>query len=372
MPERLLARLRTASRGRLCMLGVNTHIERFWQRSLECYAFCRCEDVPAYIWAHDYWPHHEPSVRLLVRELGANLLASTETVRDGLANDGFSAEVVQVGISFANVVGDAYPSMATRPFVVGSAGRLVPRKRMLDVVRAFGRAGSRAQEQLHLRLLPSLVNSSADDDALFTELAHEATLLESAGSTVLVHRTASEQHDYRPYSIYVCASEYEGFSMTPIEAIYCGRPALMSDIPAHREIAAALSPDDPFGALFAPRDVDALADLLRDEALTGRRRAGLHARWDEIRDVIETRWSLRGTARTLLDVLTSFRPRSGDAQHTTNGAVNARTNPSPVQLGSDRRIRHLSPRRSERTTRSWPSGGCRVCAHPRPLRLHDT
>jgi hypothetical protein len=91
--------------------------------------------------------------------------------------------------------------------------------------------------------------------------------------------------------------------MTPIEAIYCGCPALMSDIPAHREIAATLSPNDPAETLFAPGDVDALTNLLRDEALTGRRRAGLHAQLDEMRNLIETRWSLPGTAQSLLDTL---------------------------------------------------------------------
>jgi hypothetical protein len=107
--------------------------------------------------------------------------------------------------------------------------------------------------------------------------------------------------------------------MTPIEAIYCGCPAFMSDIPAHREIASVLHHDDRDDVLFAPGRVDTLADLLRDEALTGRRRARLQGRSEEIRSLIEARWSMRGTARALLDVLGSTRERSCARAHERSG-----------------------------------------------------
>jgi hypothetical protein len=91
--------------------------------------------------------------------------------------------------------------------------------------------------------------------------------------------------------------------MTPIEATYCGCPAVMSAIPAHREIAELLYPDSVADVLYPPGDVDALAALLRDESRTGRRRAALQDRLGEVRATVERRWSMRATARALLDLV---------------------------------------------------------------------
>ncbi len=93
--------------------------------------------------------------------------------------------------------------------------------------------------------------------------------------------------------------------MTPIEAIYSGCPALMSDIPAHREIAAVLHPDSQDDVLFPPGDVDALAALLHEEERSGRRRAWVEDRLSDIRSNIDARWSIRGTALRLLGLLTA-------------------------------------------------------------------
>ena len=310
-PAAWLSRLRSARRGGLRLLGVNLHLERHSARSIECYELCRREDVPAYVWVHDYWPHHEQTVRRLVEELDVVLLASTPCVRDGLAEDGFSARVVQVGISLANLVAEPSRRPVSDPFVVGTVGRLVGRKRHGDVVRAFTRARLGAAAQLRLRLLPSLVYPAPADAALLAEVVRDVAAIPTGGGTVVIEREATVRQDYGPYSVYVCASDYEGFSMTPIEAIYCGCPALMSDIPAHREIATVLLGDDSGGVLFPPGDVDALVDLLRDEALTGRRRARLLDRSHEIRTVIDERWSTRQMGRALLDVLGLHRTQDG-------------------------------------------------------------
>jgi hypothetical protein len=87
----------------------------------------------------------------------------------------------------------------------------------------------------------------------------------------------------------------------------------MSEIPAHREIARVLHAEAADEMLFPPGDVDTLAELLREEARTGGRRAHLRERRDEIRSLIEARWSMRRTAQALLDALDLARERGSGA-----------------------------------------------------------
>ena len=58
-------------------------------------------------------------------------------------------------------------------------------------------------------------------------------------------------------------SRYEGFGLPPLEAMACGTPAVVSDIPALRESTAGTA------RLVPPGDVDGWADALRD-GLRGR------------------------------------------------------------------------------------------------------
>lgn len=62
-------------------------------------------------------------------------------------------------------------------------------------------------------------------------------------------------------SVAVCPSRFEGFGLTPIEAVASGLPVVASDIPPHREFvgrAARLVPPDDPAALAAA--IDAAAD----------------------------------------------------------------------------------------------------------------
>jgi glycosyltransferase involved in cell wall biosynthesis len=78
---------------------------------------------------------------------------------------------------------------------------------------------------------------------------------------------------YREASVAVCPSRFEGFGLTPIEAVACGVPVVASDIPPHREFvgrAARLVPPDDEVALAEeiaaaldgpPADSTLVADL---------------------------------------------------------------------------------------------------------------
>jgi glycosyltransferase involved in cell wall biosynthesis len=52
---------------------------------------------------------------------------------------------------------------------------------------------------------------------------------------------------YHEAAVAVCPSRFEGFGVTPMEALGCGTPVVASDIPPHREFvghAAELVPLD--------------------------------------------------------------------------------------------------------------------------------
>lgn len=141
---------------------------------------------------------------------------------------------------------------------------------------------------------------------------------------------------YRHALATVTASRAEGFSLPVIEAMACGSPVLVSDIPAHRELVA-----DP-AARFDPDDVDGLAARLETVTASAAERVRIVAGQAEvprrftaaavgrrIRSAVEAAWRRqRGDRpaprrRPAIAVLSPFPPdRSGVADYTA-GMVEA-------------------------------------------------
>lgn len=290
-----------------CVVGVNTHIEVQWELSIELLEWCERRAIPAYIYVHDYWPHHRDRVRHVTGRYGVGLLASTPFIVDSLAEDGFVATLVTVGVPLADSAGASAASRAV-PKLVASVGRLVPRKRFADIVRAFCHARLDRVARLYLKLVPSHVYGGDEDAEQLRLVQNEIERGCAAPESVRIDRTPTVPHDYSPYSVYVCASGYEGFSMTPIEAAFRGCPPVMSEIPPHRAIAGALFGDRAAEFLYPVGDHEALADLLRDEIATERRSTFLAAHLGKIRATIESRWSLHTTARLLARLCRETRP----------------------------------------------------------------
>lgn len=115
--------------------------------------------------------------------------------------------------------------------------------------------------------------------------ALERALSEAGEASCRIHVTGYVPEESLPELLRACLafvsmSRAEGFGLPPLEAMACGIPVVLSDIPAHREVAGE-------AALFL--DVDDVARLaatlrsvVRDEqGLAGNREAGLR-RADEL------------------------------------------------------------------------------------------
>lgn len=101
--------------------------------------------------------------------------------------------------------------------------RMQPYKNHEAVIRAAARSVPRAPVRLIGRgpSLPGLQSLSED---LGVPCSFESGL--SDQEIVRAYRSAA---------VVVCPSRFEGFGLTPIEALACGAPVVASDIPAHRE-----------------------------------------------------------------------------------------------------------------------------------------
>jgi glycosyltransferase involved in cell wall biosynthesis len=151
------------------------------------------------------------------------------------------------------------PGGRATPPVLLTVSRLVPHKNQAAVLRAAAalrqpvqvRLIGRGPEQARLEQLAAVLGvrcqvDTTADDAAVTRAYHEA-------------------------AVAVCPSAFEGFGLTPIEAVAAGVPVVASDIPPHREHvgrAVRLVPLDDDAALARAIDA-ALHAPAADPALVG-------------------------------------------------------------------------------------------------------
>jgi glycosyltransferase involved in cell wall biosynthesis len=295
-PAELVAALASHHRDTAYVLGLNLHIEVAWTFTLTLADWCMRTATPLYVHVHDYWPHHRENLTLLAERFGARVLAITPAIAAQLQAHGFAPDLLPAGIAVPAERPPLVP-VPSGPPTVGAVGRPTPRKRLPDVVAAFCMAGV-DEARLQLVVPPSLVFPPDQDRRRAEEIEREAHRCRRPGA-VTVDSTPRPGTDYTGWVAYVSASEYEGLSMTPLEAVLQGRPVILSDIPPHRRMVEALFPDHPGDMLFPVGDRRALADLLQDELATGSRRQEVAVRSAELYGLLMRDWSLRGTARML-------------------------------------------------------------------------
>lgn len=308
-PDELVAMLERDHRDVDSVVGFNLHIEAGWEHTLALAGWCRRRGIPLYLYAHDYWPHHRDAVAVLTEQFGAHLFAITPAIVSDLAAHRFAAQLLPAGVAVpVQPLTAPARSVAGRPPTVAAVGRLVPRKRFGDVVGAFCRVKAATEAVLYLRVPPSLVYPPEQDRERLDEIRAEAGACLRNGRVVIDPQPRAGT-EYGDWSVYVSASEYEGVSMPPLEAIIQGCPFLLSDIAPHRAIADALFPGRAADFLFPLGDRAALAVLLEHELRTRKRRAEARDRAAEIHAVVERGWSLRTTARRLVQLCRGEMPQ---------------------------------------------------------------
>ena len=129
-------------------------------------------------------------------------------------------------------------------------GRLVPEKRIQDLIVAF--------RQLRTAHKLAIVGEGGYTDAYVDELRKVAGNDQRIVFTGMQRGMALEAL-YRGAAAFVLPSDLEGLPMSLLEAMDRGIPAVVSDIPPHRELLGAVKGYDLF---FRCRDVGGLADRL--------------------------------------------------------------------------------------------------------------
>jgi glycosyltransferase involved in cell wall biosynthesis len=126
----------------------------------------------------------------------------------------------------------------TPPFSILAVSRLVPHKNLAVVIEAVARLDPRPPVRL--------IGHGPEAGPLRRLAAARGVPLE------LDDRWAPDEAvvaAYRVAGVVVAPSRFEGFGLTPIEAVAMGVPAVASDIPAHREFLGDrvryFPPDDP-------------------------------------------------------------------------------------------------------------------------------
>ncbi len=172
-------------------------------------------------------------------------------------------------------------------FTVVSVGRLIPIKNAATVIGAFDSARDADSRLVFV-----------GDGSLRRELRADADRRSMNGQVVftgLVERDDVYRH-VAEGDVVVSASRGEGLPVAVLEAMACGRPVILSDIPPHREIVDR----EGFIPLIPPDDVEGFAaELRRFKDMPSEERERLGAR---CRRLVEERFGLEAMHRAYVPI----------------------------------------------------------------------
>lgn len=187
-------------------------------------------------------------LRFMARRARAVWVPSTFTVHSVAARFGVAPRQVPYCYDSDRFV--RLPREPREPLQLISVSRLQPYKNHQAVINVAARLGSEASVRL--------IGEGPEEGEL-------RRLAERLGVPCSIEGGLSDTAVVRAYhqaTVVVCASRFEGFGLSPVEAIACGTPVVASDIPAHREFV------DGAAGFFALDDDTSLLTAL-SAALTG-------------------------------------------------------------------------------------------------------
>lgn len=148
-----------------------------------------------------------------------------------------------------------HPEATQQPFTLLSTRGWEPIYGVEVIARAFVRA-ARQRPELHLFML-----GNGSQASMLRQIFHQAGVQERVHFPGQINQTDLPRH-YRSTDLYLSASHSDGTSISLLEALACGRPVLVSDIPGNREwITPGVE-----GWLFPDGDEVALADAIEQAA----------------------------------------------------------------------------------------------------------
>lgn len=166
-------------------------------------------------------------------------------------------------------------------------GNLKKYKGIKDLIAAYRKAQTNKDFHSKLFIIGRIDSRSRDEELI--------SMMEQHDGDVHFITDADNQQVFQLLAgakALVSPSHYEGFGIPPLEAMYLGTPALVSDIPTHREVYAVTP-----ALFFHVGDVDDLAEKL------------LHLPTEtcQVDDIVEKRYNFQKTAcqamQTISDLL---------------------------------------------------------------------
>jgi glycosyltransferase involved in cell wall biosynthesis len=248
---------------------------------------------------HNSFPNHRVRNKMLLLLVFAtfpSVIVCSESVRQSLPRvlrvlGGRRISVVTNGADLDRIDrvlnGSEAAPRAHIDFTVVSVGRLIEIKNPSALLRAFGKACGPENRLVFI-----------GEGHLRSELMAEAEAL-GCGARVTFTGLVDRDDVYRYVSradLCVSTSYGEGMPVAVLEAMACGCPVVLSDIPPHREIAG----ETEFIPLVDPDDVDGFtAHIRRFRDMTTAERATIGRR---CRQLVEDRFSVAAMHRTLSNV----------------------------------------------------------------------
>jgi glycosyltransferase involved in cell wall biosynthesis len=207
-------------------------------------------------WAREKWRGTASRVlrtaeRLMVRYASHIVVVSRDLQNYYRTQYGLETSLIPNGIHHCSDVFDVHRpildkfGLTPHEYIV-TVCRLVPEKRIHDIIAAFRLTSSRQK----LVIIGAGIHSCDYEQRLKAQAAGDDRIVFTGHQGGEALETL-----FRCSSLYVSASELEGLPMSLLECMEHRIPCVLSDIPPHRELMAGASGYDLF---FRPGDVDTL------------------------------------------------------------------------------------------------------------------